>query len=70
MKLTKNEIATLVTYYDGLQFDLKDQIDTLRENCHGVIDSDLYKIQLDRYQTEYNKYETRISELRAERNNL
>lgn len=70
MKLTKNEIAILVNYYDNLQFDLKDQMDTLKENCHGVIDSDLYKIQLDRYQTEYNKYESRISELRAERNNL
>ena len=68
MKLTKNEIAILVNYYDNLQFDLKDQIDTLRENCHGVIDSDLYKIQLDRYQTEYNKYEIRVAELRAERN--
>lgn len=70
MKLTKNEIATLVSYYDGLQFDLKDQIETLEENCQGVIDSDLYKIQLDRYQTEYNKYESRIGELRAERDNL
>ena len=70
MKLTKNEIAVLVNYYDNLQFDLKDQIDTLRENCHGVIDSDLYKIQLERYQTEYTKYEIRVSELRAERNNL
>lgn len=70
MKLTRNEIATLVTYYDGLQFDLEDQIDTLKENCQGVIDSDLYKIQLDRYQTEYDKYESRIGELRAERDNL
>lgn len=70
MKLTKNEIAVLVNYYDNLQFDLKDQVDTLKENCHGVIDSDLYKIQLERYQTEYDKYEIRVSELRAERNNL
>lgn len=70
MKLTKNEIATLVNYYDNLQFDLKDRIDTLRENCQGVIDSDLYKIQLKRYQTEYDKYEIRVNELRAERNNL
>lgn len=70
MKLTRNEIATLVSYYDGLQFDLKDQIETLEENCQGVIDSDLYKIQLDRYQTEYDKYETRVNELRAERDNL
>lgn len=70
MKLTKNEIAVLVNYYDNLQFDLKDQIDTLRDNCHGVIDSDLYKIQLERYQTEYDKYETRVNELRTERNNL
>lgn len=67
MKLTRNEIATLVSYYDNLQFDLKDRIETLKENCQGVIDSDLYKIQLDRYKTEYNKYETRVDELRAER---
>lgn len=70
MKLTRNEIAMLVNYYDCLQFDLKGQIETLKENCHGVIDSDLYKIQLDRYQTEYNKYETRVNELRAERDKL
>lgn len=70
MKLTRNEIATLVSYYDGLQFDLKDRIETLKENCQGVIDSDLYKTQLDRYRMEYNKYETRVNELRAERNNL
>lgn len=67
MKLTRNEIATLVSYYDNLQFDLKARIETLKENCQGVIDSDLYKIQLDRYKTEYNKYETRVNELRAER---
>lgn len=60
----------LVNYYDCLQFDLKNQIDTFKENCHGVIDSDLYKIQLDRYQMKYNGYETRVGELRAERNNL
>lgn len=36
MKLTRNEIATLVSYYDGLQFDLKDRIETLKENCQGV----------------------------------
>lgn len=67
MKLTRNEIATLVSYYDNLQFDLKDRIETLKENCQGVIDSDLYNIQLNRYKTEYNKYETRVNELRAER---
>lgn len=70
MKLTRNEIATLVNYYDGLQFDLKDRVETLKENCQGVIDSDLYKIQFNRYMTEYDKYETRVNELRAERNNL
>lgn len=70
MELTRDEIAVLLNYYSGLEFDLKDQIDTLKENCQGVIDSDLYKIQLDRYQTEYDKYESRIGELRAERDNL
>lgn len=63
MKLTRDEIAVLLNYYDNLQFDLKDQIDTLKENCHGVIDSDLYKIQLERYQTKYNEYDTRINKL-------
>lgn len=70
MKLTRNEIAMLMNYYDCLQFDLKNQIETLKETCQGVIDSDLYKIQFDRYMTEYDKYETRVNELRAERNNL
>lgn len=70
MKLTRNEIATLVSYYNGLQLDLKDQIEILNENCQGAIDFDLYKIQLDRYKTEYNEYETRLNELRAERDNL
>ena len=70
MKLTKDEIEVLVDYYDNLQFDLKDQIDALKENCHGVIDSDLYKIQLERYYTKYNEHEYRVNDLRAERNNL
>nr|DAV18485.1 MAG TPA: hypothetical protein [Caudoviricetes sp.] len=70
MKLTKNEIAVLVNYYDNLQFDLKDQIDALKENCHGVIDSDLYKIQLERYYAKYNAHEYRVNDLKAERNNL
>lgn len=70
MKLTENEIEVLVNYYDNLQFDLKDKIDTLKENCHGVIDSDLYKIQLERYYTKYNEHEYRVNDLMTERNNL
>lgn len=39
MKLTRNEIATLVTYYDGLQFDLY------------KIQLDRYQTEYDKYES-------------------
>lgn len=65
MELTRNEIAVLFNYYNGLKFDLDDQFDTLKENCQGVIDTDLYDIQLCRYEAKEKEYENRINELQA-----
>ncbi len=66
MKLTRNEIAVIVNYYKGIEFDTNDQIDTLETNCLGVIDSDLYRTQLDRYKNTIKECEDRIKEVTAE----
>lgn len=63
MELTRDEIAVLLNYYSGLEFDLEDRIEALQENCQGVIDTDLYDIQLCRYEAKHKKYEARINEL-------
>lgn len=63
MELTRDEIAVLLNYYSGLEFDLEDRIKALQENCQGVIDPDLYGIQLTRYESKHKKYEARINEL-------
>ena len=65
MELTRNEIAVLFNYYNGLKFDLDDQFDILKENCQGVIDNDLYETQLKRYEAKEKEYEDRINELQA-----
>lgn len=70
MKLTKNEIKALVSYYIGLKFDLQDRIDTLRENCQGVIESDLYEMQLNRYKIKLKECENRIYELEHDEGNF
>lgn len=70
MKLTKNEIKALVSYYIGLKFDLEDRIDTLREDCQGVIESDLYEMQLNRYKIKLKECENRIYELEHDEGNF
>lgn len=70
MKLTRNEIKALVSYYIGLKFDLQDRMDTLRENFHGVIESDLYEMQLNRYKMKLKEYENRIYELEHDTDSL
>lgn len=70
MKLTKNEIKALVSYYIGLKFDLQDRIDTLREDCQGVIESDLYEMQLNRYKIKLKECENRIYELEHDEGNF
>lgn len=66
MKLTRNEIAVLLNYYNGLEFELEDQLDDVKATCMGVIDSDLYGIQIDRYRAKIKECKNRISELEAE----
>lgn len=66
MKLTRNEIAVLLNYYSGLKFDLEDQLDYVKTTCMGVIDSDLYGTQIDRYREKIKECKNRISELETE----
>lgn len=66
MKLTRNEIAVLLNYYNGLEFDLEDQLDNVKTTCMGIIDSDLYGTQIDRYKTKIKECKNRVSELEAE----
>lgn len=64
MELTRDEIAVLLNYYRGLEFDLEDRIEALQQNCMEHIDPDLYGIQqLTRYESKHKKYEARINEL-------
>lgn len=63
MELTRDEIAVLLNYYSGLEFDLEDRIEALQQNCMEHIDPDLYGIQLTRYESKRKKYEARINEL-------
>ena len=66
MELTRDEIAVLLNYYSGLEFDLEDRIEALQQNCMEHIDPDLYGIQLTRYESKRKKYEARINELRLQ----
>lgn len=63
MELTRDEIAVLLNYYSGLEFDLEYRIEALQQNCQGVIDSDLYEIQVNRYESKHKEYEDRINKL-------
>ena len=65
MELTRSEIAVLLNYYSNLEFDLEDQINAFQTNCQGRIDTDLYKIQLNRYESKRKEYESRCNELRT-----
>lgn len=56
MELTRDEIAVLLNYYSGLEFDLEDRIEALQQNCMEHIDPDLYGIQLTRYESKHKKY--------------
>lgn len=66
MELTRDEIAVLLNYYSGLEFDLEDQLNNVKATCMGVIDSDLYGTQIDRYKTKIKECKNRVSELEAE----
>lgn len=66
MNVTKNEIGALISYYIGFKFYLQNQIDTLRKDYQGVIDSDLYKTQLNRYKRRLKECDDRINSLQNE----
>lgn len=70
MKLTRNEIGALLNYYQSLEFDLEDQMNTIQDNCQGIIDSDLYGMQLNRYDTKRKEIRDRVAELTAELDKL
>lgn len=70
MKLTRNEILVLIDYYENLKYELEDQIENFEHRYATVLDSDLFKIQIERYKNEKNTTKSRIKELRNELNNL
>lgn len=70
MKLIRNEIGALLNYYQSLEFDLEDQMNTIQDNCQGIIDSDLYGIQLNRYDAKRKEIKDRVAELTAELDKL
>lgn len=62
------EIRDLMNYYTRLIYDLERRMYSF-ENCsdwHGIIDSDLYNIQVERYKSKIKELETRILELQDE----
>ena len=70
MKLIRNEIGALLNYYQSLEFDLEDQMNTIQDNCQGIIDSDLYGMQLNRYDAKRKEIKDRVAELTAELDKL
>lgn len=70
MELTRNEILVLIDYYDNLKYELEDRIENFEDSYSAVLDSDLFKIQIERYKNEKNTTKSRIKELRNELDNL
>lgn len=68
MKMKKTDIHDLMNYYTGLIYDLECRM-YLFENCSdwmGILDSDLYDTQVERYKSKIKELETRILELQDE----
>lgn len=70
MKLARNEILVLIDYYENLKYELEDRIENFEHRYATVLDSDLFKIQIERYKNDKNTTKSRIKELRNELNNL
>lgn len=70
MKLKRNEILILISHYNGLEFDLEDQLDKFEKTSMGLLDEDLFLTQRKRYKTILREYESRINELQTELDNL
>lgn len=66
--MKKTDIRGLMNYYTGVIYGLERRMH-LFENCsdwHGILDSDLYNIQVERYKSKIKELETRILELQDE----
>lgn len=70
MKLTRNDLAVLLNYYTGLEFDLEDRMETFKKDCIGLLDSDLFDQQMNRYKAKLKEYESRIDKLQVELDEL
>lgn len=70
MELTNNEIIILINYYDNLKYEEKGHVDDIKQTCTDLLDSDLLATQLKRYEHRIDGYNSRISELKAELDNL
>lgn len=70
MELTNNEIIVLINYYDNLKYEEKGHVDDIKQTCTDLLDSDLLATQLKRYEHRIDGYNSRISELKAELDNL
>lgn len=70
MKLTRNEIITLINYHKDIVSDLDNYMYYLEKDCSCLLDFDLYKIQRARYKHNIDENKARISELQTELDNL
>lgn len=70
MKLTRNEINTLIDYHEKLVSDFDNYMYYLEKDCICLLDYDLYKIQRARYKQKIDENKARISELQTELDEL
>jgi hypothetical protein len=70
MKLTYNEIITLIDYYENLVSQLESRMNDLEKINTIVLDFDLYETQRTRYKHNIDEGKARIKELHNELNNL
>lgn len=70
MKLTHNEIITLIDYYENLVSQLESRMNDLEKDCVDLLDFDLYETQRTRCKHNIDGGKARIKELHNELNNL
>lgn len=70
MKLTYDEIITLIDYYENLVSQLESRMNDLEKINPILFDYDLYETQRTRYKHNIDGGKARIKELHNELNNL
>lgn len=70
MKLTHNEIITLIDYYENLVSQLESRMNDLEKIDTIVLDFDLYETQQARYKHNIDVSKARIKELDKALNEL